>query len=69
MLAALPRCVVSSGIAVVLSYAVFLILDSRMDSARIPFLGALAVAVVVYFLLAYAFSIVSKDDISVISKR
>jgi stage V sporulation protein B len=69
VLAALPRCVVSSGIAVVLSYAVFLILDSRMDSARIPFLGALAVAVVVYFLLAYAFSIVSKDDISVISKR
>ncbi len=67
MLRALPKCLISSVISMVMSYAVFLGLDSHMDSAKLPFLVALAVAVITYFALVYAFGVVSKDDLAAIS--
>ncbi len=69
ILKALPRCALAGTIAMIMSYAVFLALGAHVDGATLPFLAALAVAVGVYFVLAYALGIVSKDDISVISRK
>jgi ABC-type Co2+ transport system permease subunit len=63
----LPKCLFSGLIAVAMSYAVFCLLERATDSAVITFGAAFGVAATVYFLLAYAMGVVSKEDISVIS--
>jgi len=69
MLKTLPRCAVSGAIAMIISYATYLALSKHISVTAVPFLAALIVAVVAYFVLAYAFGIVSKDDISVVSRK
>ncbi len=69
MLRALPSCVIASVIAMIMSYATYLALSAHISGETVCFLTALVVAVVSYFALAYAFGMVSKDDLTVLSKK
>lgn len=69
LLSITARCFVASAIAILASYALYRPLDARLGGTVLPFFAALACAVLVYFSLSLLLSIISKDDISVISRK
>ena len=63
------KTLVSSAIAVLGSYALYLPLSQSIGGVVLPFLAALACALLIYFGLCILLSIISKEDISVISHK
>lgn len=69
ILSQLPKPFFASVVAMLASYAAYLPLSTLIDSDTLAFLGALAVAVIMYFALCVMLKVVSKDDIKVIKRK
>lgn len=67
--AQLPKPFFAGAVAMLASYAVYLPLNSLTVGTSIAFIGALLVAVTVYFVLCVMLGVVSRDDIKIIKKE
>lgn len=68
-LAIAVKPLVASVIALLTSYALYLPLTKVTHSTALPFLAAMAVCVAIYLGLCILMSVVSRDDVAVITKR
>lgn len=69
ILTQLPKPFFASVIAMLASYAVYLPLDRLNDGGSLAFLGALIVAVVMYFALCILLGVVSREDIKIVKRK
>ncbi|MBO7310078.1 MAG: polysaccharide biosynthesis protein [Clostridia bacterium] len=70
MLAVLPKPFLASVVSMLVSYAVYIVVDRALNAGgALPFLIAGAVAIASYFGLCVALGVVSKDDLKMIKRK